>query len=362
MDERKMQLRVGFVVLATLLVAGILVLLFNDTAEVLSTVLPSTFTGGKYDVQIRFDEAPNVDVHTPVRKSGIRIGRVSQIELLDDGGVLVTARIDGQRRVRRNEAFRTVSNLLGDAVVEVVPGDPARPDTLIEDGESVDGHTIPAPTQVLQELDQNLAEVIGSVNKAAGALETASGDLSSAAQQITSLLKTNRAEIDNLVVQANRTLKAVEQTAVDLDGLLGDEQTQRNLKDTFDRFPQALDKMELTMSQAESRLREMAPFTQALGSPQTLDRIKSGAQQLDTLLRELSAFSRRLNNRQGSLALLLEDRQLYDHLNGAAANIDQLTRQFKPIVNDIRIFTDKIARHPESLGVRGALQPSTGIK
>ena len=64
----------------------------------------------------------------------------------------------------------------------------------------------------------------------------------------------------------------------------------------------------------------------------------------------------------GSLALLLHDRQLYDHLNRAVTNVDEITRKFKPIVSDLRVFTDKIARHPEKLGVRGAIERSPGIK
>jgi len=34
----------------------------------------------------------------------------------------------------------------------------------------------------------------------------------------------------------------------------------------------------------------------------------------------------------------------------------------KPILNDARNFTDKIARHPELLGVRGAIKKDTGMK
>ncbi len=36
--------------------------------------------------------------------------------------------------------------------------------------------------------------------------------------------------------------------------------------------------------------------------------------------------------------------------------------QLKPILDDARVFSDKIARHPETLGVRGALQRNPGIK
>jgi len=54
--------------------------------------------------------------------------------------------------------------------------------------------------------------------------------------------------------------------------------------------------------------------------------------------------------------------ELYQHLNAAATNIERLTRDLKPILADVRVFSDKIARHPESLGVRGAIQRNPGIK
>ena len=67
-------------------------------------------------------------------------------------------------------------------------------------------------------------------------------------------------------------------------------------------------------------------------------------------------------SQQGSLGQLLNNPELYQHLNRAAKNIDELTRQLKPILDDARVFSDKIARHPETLGVRGAIQRSPGIK
>ena len=32
------------------------------------------------------------------------------------------------------------------------------------------------------------------------------------------------------------------------------------------------------------------------------------------------------------------------------------------VMQDVEVFADKIARHPESLGVRGAVSPSAGLK
>jgi phospholipid/cholesterol/gamma-HCH transport system substrate-binding protein len=59
---------------------------------------------------------------------------------------------------------------------------------------------------------------------------------------------------------------------------------------------------------------------------------------------------------------LINDPQLYQHLNRAAKNIDDITRELKPIKDDLRIFTDKIARHPEDLGARGLIINKPGIK
>jgi phospholipid/cholesterol/gamma-HCH transport system substrate-binding protein len=58
----------------------------------------------------------------------------------------------------------------------------------------------------------------------------------------------------------------------------------------------------------------------------------------------------------------MNDPELYDSLNAAARNVECLSRELKPIISDVRIFTDRIARHPETLGVGGAIRKSPGNK
>ena len=59
---------------------------------------------------------------------------------------------------------------------------------------------------------------------------------------------------------------------------------------------------------------------------------------------------------------MINDPELYQRVSSSVANIENLTRQLQPVVRDAREFSNKIARHPELLGVRGALSPSTGAK
>jgi phospholipid/cholesterol/gamma-HCH transport system substrate-binding protein len=57
----------------------------------------------------------------------------------------------------------------------------------------------------------------------------------------------------------------------------------------------------------------------------------------------------------------LKDRQLYDRLNHAAKNLDEVSLRLKPIVEDARVFMDKLARHPGA-PIRDAIKPGPGIK
>jgi phospholipid/cholesterol/gamma-HCH transport system substrate-binding protein len=52
---------------------------------------------------------------------------------------------------------------------------------------------------------------------------------------------------------------------------------------------------------------------------------------------------------------------IYNELNAAAANVNELTKRLRPIVEDVRIFTDKLARRPGII-LRDAVKPGSGTK
>ena len=83
---------------------------------------------------------------------------------------------------------------------------------------------------------------------------------------------------------------------------------------------------------------------------------------LETVSAELSQFSRLLQKQDGSLQKFMTDPELYRNLNRSASSLAILLKNMEPIVSDLRVFSDKIARHPEVIGVRGALTRSSGLK
>ena len=90
--------------------------------------------------------------------------------------------------------------------------------------------------------------------------------------------------------------------------------------------------------------------------------LTSSLKKVDVVLSELQTFSTAINNSEGTIGQLIHNPELYHRINQAAANIEQITFQLEPIIYDVRVATDKIARQPVRLlrGVVGRQQ--SGLK
>ena len=81
--------------------------------------------------------------------------------------------------------------------------------------------------------------------------------------------------------------------------------------------------------------------------------IEGGVGSLSELLGEAALLAKSLNNREGTIGKLTSDRELYDQMlmtmrqvNQMVSNIEMMSRRLRPILDDVRVFTDKIARDP----------------
>jgi phospholipid/cholesterol/gamma-HCH transport system substrate-binding protein len=402
MDERVVEFRFGVMVVAVIITTVILALLFGET--------PSWFRGGTYTVYIRFPDAPGVTKGTPIRKSGILIGQVSDVSFADDNdGVVITAEIDSGRKIPRNDVCRITTSLLGDATLEFVsprkwnePGkqeptgeispqaatgappavlpvsdaQPAAPPggappagedgarRFLQAGDVIRGIVSPDASQVVANLQGDLAKVIDSVAKT-------SDDLGGLVRQVRGLLGNNEERINRILVQTDETTAMFNETLKSINLIVGDAQTREQLRAAINQAPQllsdtreAVNKMGQTMTLIDRNLENIAGFTEPLGQngPTLVSNLNKSADKLDKVLGQLMVFSESLNSPKGTLGRLINDPDLYDSISRSVANIEDLTYKLRPIVDDARVFSDKIARHPEVLGVRGAIQKNPGIK
>lgn len=357
MNDRIVQFRVGVMVLATLMITAILVLMFGG--------LPDVLGRRTYTVEIHMTQAPGVSIDTPIRKNGILIGRVRRVEFAEDRGlkvpgVVITAGINRNRRILANEVAKIAGTLLGDAVVEIVPSDREDlPSTPLSDGDVMVGVAAEDPLRAIAGLQGDLSLAVRSVART-------SDEIGVLARNVSELLENNQEQFTRIVRKAELAVDQLRGSLGNIDEVVGDPLIKDNLRKTINDMPRVLADLQEavsgirgTLELADRNLTNLEGLTRPLGDRggQLVANVERATSQLDTIVGELAAFSRALNNPEGSLGRLISDPHLYQQVNSAVENINDLTRQVQPILRDARVFTDKIARHPESL-----IRRNSGIK
>ncbi len=359
MDERIIQFRVGVMVLATIIILAILMALFGD--------LPS-LVKGTYVVNFDFSQAPGVTPDTPVRVNGVLIGRIKEVLLKDQDGVLLTAKIEDQYKLRHNQMARIGGSLLGDAVVEIVPGDGRGSSDFLVSGDHMVGIVAKDPLQAITNLEANISVAVQSIAKT-------SNEIGLLAERANRIIDQNEAQINRIIGTTEQTVAQLRTMIVSVDGIVGDPEIRDNLKRTIAELPKVLNDVsstingvKATMQSADRNLANLEGITKPLGErgPRLVENIDRSVAQLDGLMKELTGFTQALTNSQGTLSRIVKDPHLYEQVSEVVGNLNQLTRdlnrELKPILSDVRAFSDKAARHPEQFGVRGLIQSNSGIK
>jgi len=372
-----MQLRIGLMVVGIAIIVAILLFAFGGQES------PLEYFQVKNVFYVKFPEAPSVTADTPVRKSGVRIGRVAKVRLpeevgeieLDNGtGAVVTIEIDRNRRIFNDEICLIKRNLIGDAVLEFTRRIDAPPVKKPESpGSWLSGKVQSDPVQLVGNLESDLLTALKSV-------ADTSDEIRDFMLKMNAFLGTEdelgpkQERLNNILDRALTTMQSMETLANNANDVIG----KQEVKDTVDQFPLVIQDVRTTLGHMTStldgidesvrlvnrNLRNIEGFTESLGEqgPVVIERLDRGAERLESLMGEMYTFGQALNSQKGTVGRLVHDPELYENMNSAVANIEELSRKLEPVVWNAQVFSDKIARHPELLGVRGALQRNPGTK
>ncbi|NDC54766.1 MAG: MCE family protein [Planctomycetia bacterium] len=355
MNDRVMQFRVGVMVLATAIIAGILIVLFGD--------LPS-LVQATYPLKMDFADARGVSQGTPVRKNGILVGRVASVTLNERGGVSVVADIDSYVPIYRDEQPRIAGTLLGDAEISLVPGRIVPPRQRLAKDEVLAGAVSRDPFEVFATLEPKFGATLDSL---AGASES----VTKLAANLDRMFLGEDDKFEKMVRKTEAALDNFSIAMANINDVMGDPKSRDRIKAAIENLPQLLadlrttvQGMGTTIDSADRNLRNLEGLTKPLGDrgEQMVAQVDRTIARLDETLQQAALFTKALNESQGTLGKLVRDPQVYNDLAQAAQNVNKLTKDLRPIVDDVRVFTDKIARHPEQLGVRGALDRRPGLK
>lgn len=383
MEERWLQFRVGMFVVLAMIVLGLLIFLNSEGWT------------SQYTLLVKARSAPNVTQNTPIRRNGILIGRVGSVET-DDDHVALTLRINSGHSVYENEICSIgTESFLGDAVVEIIPVGADRRGEKLASGEAIKLVSVRRnPMEIVDvalNLENDIADTLVAIKMAGFAIQDAGDGVRDLTGRVQQVLGQDDGEFRQLLTNFRETSEKAK-TALDnfnrifegINEVVGDEEIKTRIRETVKKLPEIFDELRITVQDtratinsfrdisgtAKTNLDNFSEFTASLreNGPEILEQINASVGKIDEVIGGVREFSQSLSRFQtgdGTLGKLLNDPDLYRNVNDAAANIRALSVQLKPLVNDLRMFADSIARDPGQLGVRGAMDnraQGTGYK
>jgi ABC-type transporter Mla subunit MlaD len=229
----------------------------------------------------------------------------------------------------------------------------------------------------VRELAKAVRETVPELRRTNEGIQTAVQNWGRVGDRVDGLLETNQ---DRLV----KTVDNLNETLVRLSAMFN-EDNQRNLALLLQNVRASSEGLQSITHETDEMLKEsrltmhkvgdsVARADDALGNLQQAT--KPLAERSNTIMKNLDESTAKLNvtmtqvqelvrvvsQSNGTLNRLVVDPSLYNHLDETACALNRLVPHLERIMRDLEVFADKVARHPEALGVGGVVSPNSGIK
>lgn len=374
MSERRLKLRLGVFVAGTLGVLAGLVILFGGAPHIFAQ---------KAKYTVLFPEAPGVGVGTPIRKSGVRIGEVTALDLdPNTGQVRVAIAVDPKFVPRQNEDANITRGLLsGDTAIDFLPrigedglpmnrGDPVPPGTEITGLPPVTARSLLTPASSViasaQASLDRLAQSFAQLEKAGPKIEKAADEIAMLSRDmrlfIPELRKTNE-RVQRLIggdpaprrVDNNGNMVAVfPPAAADPADDLPDD---NNLRSVIRDIRALIRTAQPAVEDIRGTIRKIEPDLVATiqATRQTFDRAVVAADAINDLLspdnrKQFAALLRNLNDIGANILRFSGALQtLAEEAKTTVQNFDRRTALTADILADMRAITQPLAQRAEPL-------------
>ena len=360
MTDRQIQFRVGLFVISALITGAAMVFHFGKLESLWKK---------KYVISMRFESVSGVHRGTPVVRHGIKIGSVTEIVTNNNKpGVILLVAISETQHLRKDASPQIVSSIMGDSKIVIDPG--VSTDFLKAGGNMI-GKPASDPMEIVYHMEQQ-------VSKTLEAFTTTSKEWEKLAGNMNRLVETKEGNLDAVIERTATSLEEFSQAMrkmntmmSSVNELVGDPKQQEHLKRTMAAMPAMIESthrtiasVEVAVKKAGQNLDNLAQVTDPLAkhSQSMIIKLDRSLTRLDSIMAEMNTFTRALNQGDGSLKKFMSDPELYRNMSRSASSLTVLLNNLEPIARDVRVFSDKIARHPEILGVSGAMKGSSGLK
>jgi len=244
---------------------------------------------------IVYNDIKGLTVSNPVMVNGLTVGRVAKIDLLTNKQNKLLVTIDVQNDVKVGNDTKAVlanTDLLGSKSIDLKIGNNT---TLYEDGATLKGEVEKELTEVLaakaMPIMTNLDSTIVKLNQIFG------DELGKSIGTTLHNFELASAGLNTIIAANQKNILAVTTNLAELSASL--EQTEKQLKPVIaklDNLADSLNNMEL----------------------------KQTVRNANDALKNVETITAKINQGEGSLGQLVNDKELYQNLNKASGNINKL--------------------------------------
>lgn len=256
----------------------------------------------------RYQSVEGLTISKPVLVNGFQIGRVSDLELQEDGSILAQFKISPDYEIPKNTIARLEStDLLGGKAIVFELGNSKE--------YAVDGDVLKANTE------KNLMEQVQPIQKKA---EQIIGRLDSVLTSINNTISPEfQHNFNKSFASIAKTLQTLEGTTQRVDNLVGSESTRisaimANLESVSANFKNNNQKITAVMNNLEKVSDQLARAN-----------FENTIKNADKAVADMQAAINKVNSGEGTLGQLINDDALYNNLSNASANLDKLMIDLK---------------------------------
>ncbi|AKF81583.1 MlaD family protein [Myxococcus faecalis] len=318
MDERRLELKVGALVLAAVMGVLVLLWLMGELSLGSSTVLP-----------VDFGHTGNVVEGAPVKLGGVQVGRVQAIRLMperrDAQGRPLPVRMElavspESLGALRSDARVTVATvgLLGEPYLELNPGTQS---SALPAGQAVRGTDAPRLDLLAEKLSRFIEMFSEMLEKDPEAVTGLVANISRLTRTLDEVLTENRGDVKVLASElaaASKDLRQLSQLA--REALQPGGKAARLLDDAAATAAVLRGELPGLTKSAGTTLDGLAALTGSLGPEDgqrvklALEKLTAAAGQLDSIAARADRVLARIEAGEGTAGAVLQDPTLYDEL------------------------------------------------
>ncbi|MCD6407469.1 MCE family protein [bacterium] len=327
-EKASLEFRVGIFVL--LVIIGVLIFIFSQTH----------FRWKGYEIGVSFNYIGGLEIGSPVRVSGVKVGEVKKIEILYDVVPKVIVRLKLKPDVKIGKHSRITIRTLGIIGEKYVEITPSSEKTYISPGEIVEG-VDPISYERLLNMGQ---EIIGKLNAVVSDIRKITGEKDVQAN-IKTILKYSAATVK----KADRVFDKIEKLSSNLDA------TNRKINKVIDenrpKIKKLLEDVDYAVVKGSERFDKLGVKTEKF-----LDEFSTTAIQFRETAERINKFFAKIE-KEGLFARLMEEEKLVDDIKEEIAFLKETTLQFKEsaeefakLCKSLNLITSGVSEGKGSIG------------